>query len=232
MIIEAILCAVFSITIPAGSLESSREYNEIIDKNVTAAELVETLWKDEVESPLPNYRMTRNAFGIETNGNYSIEEKAEYVYRARELRRGYRLVLRYKEIRSKPAMDAGDRTKSRKVHALSIRHQKFLESDKGKKMVDYLKGTQVGVDGLIDYLIKQENFASERATTRETRKLGSKTIAIGDLSREEQVNWLYRRIELLRLKSKKEKSRKVQVRLPKENVQRKPPVKPFRVRQK
>lgn len=200
-----------------GQNEEAKEPKNIEEK------LIETLWRQEIEAKTPNYRMTREIFEICTNKEYTVEEKADLIYRARKLRQEFIIYQRNKkqvgEDRYNRIPRATQRSNTRGEKFLS-RYLEFSKSEQGIMIVENLKNTKVGMMGLVEYLVKQ--YEIKQVTDRELNETMPK---LSELSWEEQMKWLCRMQESKALHRGKASNKK---RIQKVNEQGKPPIKPWR----
>lgn len=220
----------------AAPFETTKEYYDLLSKEATVDELVESLWKWEIENPFPNYKMSRAAFGVTTNRVFSTIEKIELIYRMRELRRGQSLCIKREGKKFRKMMsDSSIHILRRKAMAkeFNVMHYagiNFLKTDECKKMVDFLSSSTVGFEGLLNHLISHEKaIASDRLRPIEVRRC---TKPLVEMTRAEQITWLYRIQEMKNVRRLQEEANR-RTRRPKyfqSNEPGKPPVKPYRVK--
>ena len=192
-------------------------------KTATVSELVDALWISEVECPFPQYKMTREAFGIDSSTKYSIKEKATLIYRARELRRGMSLAI---EVERKD-MDWANAKRGHVsvANELAAKKRDFLSSDKGRKMVSFLKTKTISPEDLVDYL-SVVGVGSSAVSARGWAKEAGNDFA--KLPMSERVNLLYRKVKGAELDKAERRSSRKTYKNPK-NEDGKPPVVPYRV---
>ena len=200
-----------------------QEKRALQTKTATVSELVDALFASEVECPFPQYKMTREAFGIDSSTKYSLKEKATLIYRARELRRGMSLAI---EVERK----AMDRANAKRGHVsvaneLAAKKRDFLSSDKGRKMVAFLKTKTVAPEDLVDYL-SVVGVGSSAVSARGWAKEAGNDFA--KLPMSERVNLLYRKVKGAELDKAERRSSRKTYKNPK-NEDGKPPIVPYRV---
>ena len=203
--------------------DSEQEKRALQTKTATVAELVDALFAAEVECPFPQYKMTREAFGIDGSTKYSLKEKATLIYRARELRRGMSLAI---EVERKAMERANAKSGHIRVaNELKDKKSNFLSSDKGRKMASFLKTKAVSPEDLVDYL-SVVGVGSSAVSARGWAKEAGKDFA--KLPMSERVNILYRKVKGAELDQAKRRSARKSYQNPK-NEDGKPPVVPYRV---
>ncbi len=209
--------------------EFEQEKRTLQTKTATVSELVDALFASEVECPFPQYKMTREAFGIDSSTKYTLKEKATLIYRARELRRGMSLAVEVenKEWARAKAKSATISVAEREAHARETTNMKrdFLSSDKGRKMVAFLKTKTVSPEDLVDYL-SVVGVGSSAVSARGWAKEAGKDFA--KLPMSERVNILYRKVKGAELDKAERRASRKSYLIPK-NEDGKPPVVPYRV---
>ena len=194
-----------------------------VSKSATIDDLVEVLWTIEAECPFPQYKMAREALGIDPTTLYSIPEKANLIYRAKELRRGMNLVL--KNEREQAIRKGGAKSLQTGNPTLENYSENFHKTSKGKKMVEYLNNKVITAKEFVNYLAQEENVAAARN--------GRKSVDfISGLSTKEKINALYQReMGKKQAKAKKREAGKKKAQAS-NNEASKPPMKPYRVNPK
>ena len=205
-----------------------------VEGKATFEDLIGLLWNLELECPFPNFRMSREAFGISADKTYTFDEKVGLIYRARELRRGQRLCIKEEGLRHQARMnDSFIPLEQRKKMALGFTTapytQHFLDTEKGKRMVDYLNSKKVGVDDLLKAVMSHEAAVADRWHKSDLKRAGIDK-PLEEMDRDEQIDSLYR-VYLEKEKTRMEK-RDAKAAPQTENVNGKPPVKPWRANPK
>ena len=188
------------------------------EQKATVESLVEIYWANELKCPLPQFGMTREAFGIAPSKEYSLDEKATLMYRAMELRRGRSLSIQEDIANFKGTRDEKVR------RSAQVKKEAFHKTDKGKKMVEFLNTRTVTPEELVEYLFEKRKKSGLKSKARTGEYVAE--------SLDEKVSLLCTKTAEEKKARKAEAALRRQELLLRKNENGKPPVKTFKVNHK